>query len=101
LRTAVRGVEVIYHIAAIYRQAGLRDEEYRAVNAEASARSSKRPRRRRPPRGPLQHRRGPRRRRASAGERGCAAETGDVYQQTKLEGERVARAARRTPASKS
>jgi nucleoside-diphosphate-sugar epimerase len=32
---AARGVEVVYHIAAIYRQAGLRDEEYRAINAEA------------------------------------------------------------------
>jgi nucleoside-diphosphate-sugar epimerase len=32
---AAAGAEVIYHIAAIYRQAGLRDAEYRAVNAEA------------------------------------------------------------------
>jgi nucleoside-diphosphate-sugar epimerase len=32
---AARGVEVVYHIAAIYRQAGLREEEYRAVNAAA------------------------------------------------------------------
>lgn len=32
---AARGVEVVYHIAAIYRQAGLREEEYRAVNADA------------------------------------------------------------------
>jgi nucleoside-diphosphate-sugar epimerase len=35
LARAVEGVEVVYHIAAIYRQAGLRDEEYRAVNADA------------------------------------------------------------------
>ena len=32
---AAAGVDVVYHIAAIYRQAGLRDDEYRAVNAEA------------------------------------------------------------------
>jgi nucleoside-diphosphate-sugar epimerase len=31
--TAARDVEVVYHIAAIYRQAGLPDEHYRAVNA--------------------------------------------------------------------
>ncbi|MEX1129966.1 MAG: NAD-dependent epimerase/dehydratase family protein [Vicinamibacterales bacterium] len=36
LERACAGVEVVYHIAAIYRQAGLRDEEYRAVNADAS-----------------------------------------------------------------
>jgi dihydroflavonol-4-reductase len=34
---AMSGVEVVYHIAAIYRQAGLRAEEYRAVNAEGAA----------------------------------------------------------------
>jgi nucleoside-diphosphate-sugar epimerase len=32
---AAAGIDVVYHIAAIYRQAGLRDDEYRAVNAEA------------------------------------------------------------------
>ena len=35
LERACAGVDVVYHIAAIYRQAGLRDEEYRAVNAAA------------------------------------------------------------------
>jgi len=35
LARACAGVEIVYHIAAIYRQAGLRDEEYRAVNADA------------------------------------------------------------------
>ena len=35
LERACAGVDVVYHIAAIYRQAGLRDEEYRAVNASA------------------------------------------------------------------
>jgi nucleoside-diphosphate-sugar epimerase len=34
---AAAGAQVIYHIAAIYRQAGLGDEEYRAVNARAVA----------------------------------------------------------------
>ena len=32
---AAAGVEVIYHIAALYRQAGLPDDTYRAVNARA------------------------------------------------------------------
>jgi nucleoside-diphosphate-sugar epimerase len=35
LERAAQGVEVIYHIAAIYRQAGLPDATYRAVNAAA------------------------------------------------------------------
>jgi nucleoside-diphosphate-sugar epimerase len=35
LERACAGVDVVYHIAAIYRQAGLRDAEYRAVNADA------------------------------------------------------------------
>jgi dihydroflavonol-4-reductase len=35
LATAVEGVEVVYHLAAIYRQAGLSAEAYRAVNATA------------------------------------------------------------------
>ena len=32
---ASQGVDVVYNIAAIYRQAGLRDDAYRAVNAAA------------------------------------------------------------------
>jgi nucleoside-diphosphate-sugar epimerase len=35
VRTAADGVDVVYHIAAIYRQAGLREDQYRAVNATA------------------------------------------------------------------
>src|SRR5688572_20581258 len=35
IERAAAGAEVIYHIAAIYRQAGLPDEQYRAVNASA------------------------------------------------------------------
>jgi nucleoside-diphosphate-sugar epimerase len=32
---ATRDVDVVYHIAAIYREAGLPDDRYRAINAEA------------------------------------------------------------------
>lgn len=35
LERACAGVDVVYHIAAIYRQAGLPDDAYRAVNADA------------------------------------------------------------------
>jgi len=35
LAAATGGVDVVYHIAAMYRQAGLDDEVYRAVNATA------------------------------------------------------------------
>src|SRR5574338_2210 len=35
LDRALRGIEVVYNIAALYRQAGLPDSTYRAVNAEA------------------------------------------------------------------
>ena len=35
LAAATGGVDVVYHIAAIYRQAGLKDDVYRAVNATA------------------------------------------------------------------
>jgi nucleoside-diphosphate-sugar epimerase len=91
---AARGVEVVYHIAAIYRQAGLRDEEYRAVNAaavrtviEAAAIGGAR-------RvvhcstvgvhGDIEH--------PPAGE-DAPLKPGDIYQVTKLEGERIARVA--------
>lgn len=37
LARAVAGVDVVYHVAAIYRQAGLADAVYRAVNATAVA----------------------------------------------------------------
>ncbi len=91
---AVAGAQVVYHIAAIYRQAGLRAEEYRAVNAEAvrtvieSAAAA-----------------GVRRvvHCSTVGVHGDvehppAAEDaplrpGDIYQETKLEGEQIARKA--------
>jgi nucleoside-diphosphate-sugar epimerase len=94
LARAAQGVSVIYHIAAIYRQAGLRDEEYRAVNAaavrsviEAAARAGAR-------RvvhcstvgvhGDVEH--------PPANEE-APLKPGDIYQQTKLDGERMARQA--------
>ncbi|MGH8638340.1 MAG: NAD-dependent epimerase/dehydratase family protein, partial [Burkholderiales bacterium] len=98
LERAAAGAEVVYHIAAIYRQAGLRDEEYRAVNAAAvstvieAARAA-----------------GVRRvvHCSTVGVHGdiedppaneqAPLRPGDIYQVTKLEGERVARrAAERT-----
>ena len=88
---AARGVEVVYHIAAIYRQAGLREEEYRAVNAdavraviEAAARGGARR---------VVHC-------STVGVHGdieqppanedAPLRPGDIYQVTKLEGERIA-----------
>jgi nucleoside-diphosphate-sugar epimerase len=92
LAEATAGVEVVYHIAAIYRQAGLSDATYRAVNAtavgdliEAAARSGVR-------RvvhcstvgvhGDVEH---------PPGNEDAPLKPGDVYQVTKLEGERLAR----------
>lgn len=94
IRAACAGVDVVYHIAAIYRQAGLRDDAYRAVNATAvgaviDAAAAAGARR-------VVHC-------STVGvhgdvERPPAAEDaplrpGDIYQQTKLEGEQVAREA--------
>lgn len=94
LERAAQGVDVVYHVAAIYRQAGLPDEEYRAVNAaavrtviEAAAAGGAR-------RvvhcstvgvhGDVEH--------PPAGE-DAPLRPGDIYQRTKLEGEHVARQA--------
>ncbi len=94
LARAAEGIEVIYHIAAIYRQAGLRAEEYRSVNAgavrsviEAGAAGGVR-------RvvhcstvgvhGDVEH--------PPANEE-APLRPGDIYQESKLEGERVAREA--------
>ncbi|HEV3485793.1 MAG TPA: NAD-dependent epimerase/dehydratase family protein [Vicinamibacterales bacterium] len=94
LRAACAGVQVVYHIAAIYRQAGLANDEYRAVNAtavrsviEAAAAGGAR-------RvvhcstvgvhGDVEH--------PPAAE-DAPLRPGDIYQQTKLEGEQVAREA--------
>jgi dihydroflavonol-4-reductase len=92
LAAAIDGVEVVYHIAAMYRQAGLGDEVYRAVNAtavadvvEAAARAGVR-------RvvhcstvgvhGDVQH---------PPANEDAPLKPGDIYQVTKLEGERLAR----------
>ena len=94
LADAAAGVDVVYHIAAIYRQAGLSTETYRAVNAtavgdliEAAARGGARR---------VVHC-------STVGVHGdvegppanedAPLKPGDVYQETKLEGERVAREA--------
>jgi len=91
---AADGVDVVYHIAAIYRQAGLPDETYRAVNAtavrnivEAAARGGAK-------RvvhcstvgvhGDVEH---------PPANEDAPLRPGDVYQVTKLEGEQLAREA--------
>ena len=94
IRQAVEGINIVYHVAAIYRQAGVPREVYRAVNATAAGQIVEAA--------------------AAAGVRRvvhCSTvgvhgdidrppadedaplKPGDVYQQTKLEGERLARAA--------
>lgn len=94
IERAAAGVDVVYHIAAIYRQAGLRDKQYRAVNAtavgtviESAARAGVRR---------VVHC-------STVGVHGdverppadeeAPLRPGDVYQETKLEGERIAREA--------
>jgi dihydroflavonol-4-reductase len=91
---AVTAAEVVYHIAAIYRQAGLRASDYRAVNAiavgtivEAASQAGVR-------RvvhcstvgvhGDIEH---------PPADEDAPFKPGDVYQVTKLEGERIAREA--------
>jgi len=92
LHRATTGVETVYHIAAVYRQAGIPDETYRAVNAtavqhliEAAARHGV---------GRVVHC-------STVGVHGdiehppanedAPLKPGDIYQTTKLEGERLAR----------
>ena len=94
LGAALRGVEVVYHVAAVYREAGLGADDYQAVNAQAPAAVVEAA--------------------AAAGARRvvhCSTvgvhgdvehppatedaplRPGDVYQRTKLEGERLVREA--------
>jgi nucleoside-diphosphate-sugar epimerase len=94
LAAATAGIEVVYHIAAVYRQAGLPADAYRAVNAdavgqiiEAAAHGGAR-------RvvhcstvgvhGDVEH---------PPANEDAPLRPGDVYQETKLEGERLAREA--------
>ena len=96
LNRAAEGVEVVYHIAAIYRQAGLRDDEYRAVNASAVRtviEAAKAGGARRVVHcstvgvhGDVEH---------PPANEDAPLRPGDIYQQTKLEGERVAHEAAR------
>lgn len=92
LRRAASGVDVIYNIAALYRQAGLRDDVYRAVNAEAvgtiiDAAAAAGVRRvvhcsTVGVHGDIEH---------PPANEDAPFRPGDIYQETKLEGERIAR----------
>lgn len=89
---AVAGADVVYHIAAIYRQAGLRDDQYRAVNARAvadvvDAAAAAGTRRvvhcsTVGVHGDVEH---------PPADEDAPLKPGDIYQLTKLEGERLAR----------
>ena len=93
---AADGVDVVYHIAAIYRQAGLPAETYRAVNASAVRtviEAAKHAGVRRVVHcstvgvhGDVEH---------PPAHEDAPLKPGDIYQETKLEGERVARDAAR------
>jgi nucleoside-diphosphate-sugar epimerase len=94
LDSAMADVDVVYHIAAIYRQAGVPDATYRAINAGAAAEVVE-----------AAARAGVRRvvHCSTVGVHGDVTQPpanedaplkpGDIYQVTKLEGERIARAA--------
>ncbi|HWK08488.1 MAG TPA: NAD-dependent epimerase/dehydratase family protein [Vicinamibacterales bacterium] len=94
IRRAAQGIDVIYNIAALYRQAGLPDTLYRAVNAEAvgtivDAAAAAGVRRvvhcsTVGVHGDIEH---------PPANEDAPFRPGDIYQETKLEGERVARAA--------
>lgn len=92
VRGAMTGVDVVYHVAAVYRQAGIPRETYKAVNAtavstiiEAAAHAGVK-------RvvhcstvgvhGDVEH---------PPANEDAPLEPGDIYQETKLEGERLAR----------
>jgi dihydroflavonol-4-reductase len=94
LQRACEGVEVVYNIAALYRTAGLPDSAYRAVNAEGVAaviRAAARAGARRVVHcstvgvhGDVEH---------PPANEDAPLRPGDVYQETKLEGERLGVAA--------
>jgi nucleoside-diphosphate-sugar epimerase len=94
LDRAAAGVDVVYHIAAIYRQAGLPDDTYRAVNAKAAGRVVEAAARGGARRvvhcstvgvhGDVEH---------PPANEDAPLKPGDIYQVTKLEGEQLARAA--------
>jgi nucleoside-diphosphate-sugar epimerase len=92
VRRAVEGIEVVYNIAALYRQAGLAASTYRAVNAVAVGRlvrAAKDAGARRVVHcstvgvhGDVQH---------PPANEDAPLRPGDIYQETKLEGERLGR----------
>ncbi len=94
LDRAMAGVDVVYHIAAVYREAGISRETYQAVNADAPRAIVEAAARARVKRvvhcstvgvhGDVDH--------PPANEE-APFKPGDVYQATKLEGERLAREA--------
>ena len=94
LADAVSGVEVVYHVAAVYRDAGTPNETYRAVNAVAVGRlvdSAAQAGVRRVVHcstvgvhGNVEH---------PPANEDAPERPGDIYQVTKLEGERLAREA--------
>ena len=96
VRSAAEGVDLVYHIAAIYRQAGLRDEQYRAVNATAVRTVIEGAKAGGATRvvhcstvgvhGDVEH---------PPANEDAPLRPGDIYQETKLEGENIARAAAR------
>jgi len=89
---ATEGVDVVYHVAALYRQAGLADTVYRAVNADAVRALVEAAARNRVRRvvhcstvgvhGDVEH---------PPATEDAPLRPGDVYQRTKLEGEQLAR----------
>jgi len=96
LAAASRGVDVVYHIAAMYREAGLSEATYRAVNATAVADLVEAAARGGATRvvhcstvgvhGDVEH---------PPANEDAPLKPGDIYQQTKLEGEERAREAGR------
>jgi nucleoside-diphosphate-sugar epimerase len=92
LDRAVADVDTVYHIAAVYRQAGISSDTYRAVNATAVARLVEAAARAGVRRivhcstvgvhGDVEH---------PPANEDAPLRPGDVYQVTKLEGERLAR----------
>ena len=94
LQRATEGVDVVFHLAAVYRQAGIPDETYRAVNATAVGVLVEHAARNRVRRvvhcstvgvhGDVEH---------PPANEDAPLRPGDIYQVTKLEGERLARTA--------
>ena len=92
LHRATKGIETVYHIAAVYRQAGIPDDTYRAVNATAVQHLIEAAARHGVDRvvhcstvgvhGDIEH---------PPASEDAPLKPGDIYQTTKLEGEGLAR----------